>query len=162
MSDDIVRSPHLIILNNEPRMMREMLQRALDSTTGFIVVDQCSDLNQMSELLQQVQLDWLVVTLGPDGTISREAITLLKRTPSLSLMALSPDGVRAEVLIKCGREQEINAFHLIEIRLTALVSILRYKLGDLRLPAVLCSLRAFHVGDHPQTTTTVANPVNEV
>jgi hypothetical protein len=147
MNERIVRSPHLIILNNEPRMMREMLQRALDQTPGVIVVDQGADLTRLSDLLQQVQLDWLVVTLGPDGAIGREALICMKRTPSLSLLALSPDGVSAEVLLKRAGSQEVIAFHLIEIRLTALVSILRYKWDDATLPAVLCAMRAFHIGE---------------
>jgi hypothetical protein len=147
MSEKTVRSPHLIVLANEPRMMREMLQRALDSAPGCIVVDQCADLVHLNDLIQQVQLDWLVVSLGSDGEIAREALSCMKRTPTLSLMALSPDGARVEVLIRTGG-QEITCFSLIEITLTALVSILRYKRDDQHLPPVLSALRAFQTGGH--------------
>jgi hypothetical protein len=128
-------------------MMREMLQRALDGTPGCIVVDQCADLHQLNDLFQQVQLDWLVVPLSMDGEIAREALAFMKRTSSLSLLALAPDGARAEVLIRTVG-QEIVCFSLIEITLTALISILRYKRDDQHLPAVLAALCAFQTSGH--------------
>lgn len=143
------RIPHLVILANEPRMLREMLQRALDSTPGFIVVDQNADLHQLSDLLQQVQLDWLVVSLGTEGEIAREALAWLKRSPSLSLLALAADGARGEVFIKTGGH-EVLKFSLLEMTLTTLVSILSYKWDDQRLPTVLCNVRAFQSGAHRQ------------
>jgi hypothetical protein len=130
-------------------MLREMLQRALDSTPGFIVVDQNADLHQLSDLLQQVQLDWLVVTLGAEGEIAREALVWLKRSPSLSLLALAADGDRGEVFIKSG-ELEVQKFSLLEMTLTTLVSILSYKWDDPGLPAVLCHVRALQNGAHRQ------------
>jgi DNA-binding NarL/FixJ family response regulator len=142
MSDGIVRTPHLIVLANEPRMLRDMLQRALDNTPGFIVVDQTDDLNQLTALFQQVQIDWLVVTLDRDGNITREAQTCFKRIPSLSLLALAADAARADVFLKTTR-QGVLKFSLIEMTLAALVSILRYKSDDPHLPAALSALRAF-------------------
>ena len=147
MNDGKVRSPHLIVLANEPRMMRDLLQRALDGTPGLIVVDQATDLNRLGELFQQVQLDWLVVTLSADGQIGREAQLYFRRIPTLSLLALSADGSRAEVLLK-NAGQEVYTFSLIEITLTALVSILRYKWDDHQLPPVLRTLRAFQEGGY--------------
>ncbi|RIK39815.1 MAG: hypothetical protein DCC55_16900 [Chloroflexi bacterium] len=141
------RVPHLIILANEPRMLREMLQRALDGTPGFIVVDQNAELHQLADLLQQVQLDWLVVTLGADGEIEREALAWLKRTPSLSLLALTADGSMGEIFLKTS-EQEVLKFTLIEISLTALLTILSYKWDDPHLPHVLCTLRVLQGGHH--------------
>jgi len=147
MSETNPRSPHLIVLANEPRMMRDMLARALDGTPGLIVVDHCAALENLSDLFQQVQLDWLVVTLNTDGEIALDAQIYLRRTPTLSVVALSPDGARAEVLLK-DAAQVVLSFSLIEITLTALVSILRYKWDDHQLPPVLTTLRAFQVGSH--------------
>jgi hypothetical protein len=149
MSTLDTRIPHLVILANEPRMLREMLQRALDSTPGFIVVDQNADLHLLSSLLQQVQLDWLVVTLGADGEIAREALTWLKRSPSLSLLALATDGARGDIFVKTA-ELEVLKFSLFELTLTTLVSILSYKWDDQRLPAVLCSGRPLQGSAHRQ------------
>lgn len=158
MSTLNARSPHLIVLANEPRMLREMLQRALDSTPGFIVVDQNADLHQLSDLLQQVQLDWLVVTLGADGDVAREVFTWLKRSPTLSVLALAADGAGGVVFIKTA-EQDVQRFTLIEMTLTVLVSILSYKWDDQRLPAVLCTMRAFQGGSHRQPDARVPRTI---
>lgn len=143
------RKPHLIVLANEPRMLREMLQRALDGTPGFIVVDQNADLHQLSDLLQQVQLDWLVVTLGGGGEIAREALTWLKRSPSLSLLALTPDGAQGEVFVKTVK-YEVLKFSLLELTLATLVSILSYKWDDPWLPTPLSHARNLQNGSHRQ------------
>jgi DNA-binding NarL/FixJ family response regulator len=143
MSERLTRTPHLIVLANEPRMLRDMLQRALDGTPGFIVVDQTEDLSQLNTLFQQVQIDWLVVTLGRDGEISREAQHCFKRTPSLSLLALSSDASRADVFVRTSKQGGVLKFSLIELTLMALVAILRYKADDPHLPATLSTLRAF-------------------
>ncbi len=137
------RTPHLIILNNEPRMLREMLQHALEQIPGFIIVHPEAQLNG---LFQQVQIDWLVVTLGKNAEVPREAYLWMRRTPTLSLLALAPDGALAEVRLKfAGR---VLKFSFPELTLTNLVTILRYKWDDLQLPSVLCLLSTVQQSAH--------------
>jgi hypothetical protein len=136
MNPKAARTPHLIALANEPRMLREMLHRALDNTPGVIVVEQSSDLQRLVDIFQQVQMDWLVVTLDEEERLPRQAFLLLNRIPSLSLLAISMDGSHIEVHIKTP-EHRVLRYVLEEITLTTLISILRYKLGDWHLPIAL-------------------------
>ena len=132
-SEGATSTPHLIILNNDPRMLCDMLRHALEQIPGFIVVHQE---NQLNGLFQQVQVDWLVVTLGKNAEVPRDAYLWMRRIPTLSLLALAPDGTLAEVRLKfAGR---VLKFSFSELTLTALVAILRYKRDDLQLPSVLC------------------------
>jgi hypothetical protein len=137
------RTPHLIILNNEPRMLREMLQHALEQIPGFIVVHQEAQLNG---LLQQVQIDWLVVTLGKNAEVPRDAYLWMRRTPTLSLLALAPDGELAEVRLKYA--DRVLKFSFSELTLSTLVAILQYKWDDLQLPSVLCRLSPVQQSAH--------------
>src|SRR5262249_21992068 len=130
------RTPHLIVLANEPRLLREMLRRALDRTPGVIVVEESSDLNKLAEIFRQVQIDWLVITLNGDQRLTAQAHQLLTRLPSLSLLALAVDGSRLEVRIHA-YQRGILKYLLEDISLTTLLSILRYKYGDRQIPPVL-------------------------
>jgi len=128
--------PHLIALANEPRMVREMLHQALSVLPGIIVVEQTGDLTQLSELFQQVQIDWLVVTLGDDRKLPRPVQTLFSRIPVLSVMALSGDGSRVEIRRKTAKRGVLE-YVLEDVSLAEVITLLRNKHGEPKLPTQL-------------------------
>jgi DNA-binding NarL/FixJ family response regulator len=161
MNPKAARTPHLIALANEPRMLREMLHRALDNTPGVIVVEQTGDLQRLTEIFRQVQIDWLVVTLDDEARIPRQAFLLLNRIAPLSLLAISMDGSRIIVHLKT-LERGVRKYLLEEIPLATLIAILRYKCGDQQLPSVLATAQMEPGLDHwrfkPEETETNGPP----
>ena len=154
--------PYLIGLANQPRLWREMLQRVLDKTPGFITVDLVAerkgalpaDITWHHALVEQVQLDWLVVSTQPDNQLPPQAQLWLDRIPSLSVMALHCKLATTQVFLKAvdPAGPRIMRFALNEMSLTSLAAILRYKYGDAQLPIPLAVLSAFRMGDsqrHP-------------
>lgn len=154
--------PYLIGLANQPRLWREMLQRVLDKTPGFITVDLVAerestlpaDVTWHHALVEQVQLDWLVVSTQHDNQLPPQAQLWLDRIPSLSVLALHCGLATVQVFLKAMDPvgPRVMRFALNEMSLTSLAAILRYKYGDAQLPIPLAVLSAFHMGDsqrHP-------------
>jgi hypothetical protein len=113
----------VVALANSPRMMREALERALDGVPGILIVDLDGNPEKVEELAQQIQVNWLIVTLEQGTAVSRRVRRLLHRIPGLSLLAVSPEGDRVEVLIE--EEGQIRRFTYWGVRLTSLIALLR-------------------------------------
>jgi hypothetical protein len=117
-------------------MLRDMLHRVLDNTTGVIVVEAESELSRVREVFRQVQIDWLVVNSTQDGRLPQQAHQLLNHVATLSLLALSQDGNQIDIRLKTG-EGKVARYNLMDVTLAGLLSILCYKQGDIRLPELL-------------------------
>jgi hypothetical protein len=113
----------VVALANTPRLMREAMERALMDVPGILIVDLDGNPEKVEELSQQIQVNWLVVTLESGTTMSRRVRRLLHRIPTLSLLAVSPDGDRVEVLVE--QDGQIHRYTYWGVRLTSLISLLR-------------------------------------
>jgi hypothetical protein len=118
----------LIVLANQPRLLREMLQRVLDKTPGLLVVAEEHRLDRLEEVFGQVQIDWLVVTLSSDGQLPHQVHVLLKQIPSLSLLAISSDGNH----VKVGVTTETGLMHQCDLFGITLAKLLTILLGKPR------------------------------
>jgi len=111
-----------IVLANQPRLLREMLGRVFSMTPGLQVVAEVDDPNYLSEIIDQVQVNWLIVTLGSDGA-PPQISNRPKGSSVFSLMAISPDGKQIEVHTTT-TDGNLQSYILYDISLAVLLSIL--------------------------------------
>jgi len=86
-----------IVLANEPRLFRDMLQRALEGIPGLEVVAQVADTEDLWHALEQSRAEWIVVSLTPGGKLPAVTEVLLIRYPSLCILGVAADGSRAQI-----------------------------------------------------------------
>jgi hypothetical protein len=113
----------VVAVANTPRLIREALERALDGVPGLLVVDLGGDPERAEELARQIQVNWLVVTLEPGAAMSRRVRRLLHRVPSLSILGLSAEGDRVEIVVDRGGQ--LRRYTYWGVRLSSLIGILR-------------------------------------
>ena len=116
----------IIVLANQPRMLREMLHRALDRSPQVRLVLETDSPNQISNILDRVQADWLVTSLDQEEQLSEAAEEAMEQNPSLSVMGLSADGSHVEVqqADTSNQDHEQKRLHLVDISLSDLMDIL--------------------------------------
>jgi hypothetical protein len=114
-----------IILANQPRLLREMIQRVLLRTSGLQVIAQGSNPGQLLSQMYNAPVHWLVVTLTGDKLDMPPSLYPSAPSP-LSLLAISPDGRHIEIHSRtpdgygCKRSFQ-------DISLSTLLSILKYE-----------------------------------
>ncbi|HXF63160.1 MAG TPA: hypothetical protein VNK95_16155 [Caldilineaceae bacterium] len=114
--------PTVIVVANRPRIFRELLHRALaDSSERFQVLEVGLE-SDLSKTLRAIKADWLIVTTDDDHTLSNQVQSVLNAQPSLSAVAVSPDGNRVEVLEASRSGRARRVYH--NISLAELVSVL--------------------------------------
>jgi len=86
-----------VLLANEPRLFRDMLQRVMQNTAGIEVVGALTDLCALREALLETSAHWLIVSLTPDGRLPDVIEPLLVEFRSLCVLGVADDGSRAEL-----------------------------------------------------------------
>jgi len=115
----------IIVLANQPRMLREMLHRALDKTPNVRLVLETDTPNQIPNLLNRVQADWLIASLDNEEELPPAVEEALEENPSLSVLGLSADGSHVEVQhAEDDGSHEQKRFSLANITLSDLMDIL--------------------------------------
>lgn len=117
----------IILLATQPRMLREMLHRALEKASDMQLVVETDTPDQVSALLSRVQADWLVTTLDEDNRLAEPVRSAIAQNPDVSVIGLSADGSHAEVRGTEGVDgnRKHERYHLDDISLSDLMSILR-------------------------------------
>jgi DNA-binding NarL/FixJ family response regulator len=87
-----------IILANQPRLLRKMLQRAIDHAPGLRVVGEISEPGGLAALLDQTGADWVIISLKPNGKTPDAVDRLLADYPSLRILAVAADGSQAKLV----------------------------------------------------------------
>jgi DNA-binding NarL/FixJ family response regulator len=95
-----------VILANEPRLLREMLRRALARAPGLEIVDEVADPVRLLPSVENSKARWVVVSLWPAERLPVALDTLLVENPMTCLLGMAPDGSRAR--IKCAGQAELN------------------------------------------------------
>jgi hypothetical protein len=86
------QEPIRIILAMETRLLREMLRRAISKFPLMKVVREMSSDTGLPSIVEQTKADWVLILLRPDGKLPGTAKRLLEEQPSVSIIALAPDG----------------------------------------------------------------------
>jgi DNA-binding NarL/FixJ family response regulator len=86
-----------VILANEPRLLRDMLRRALTRAPGLEVVGEVTDPAELSSLISQSEAQWVVVSMWPEGTVPSAIRSLLTGCSALRILGLAADGSQAKI-----------------------------------------------------------------
>ncbi len=116
-----------IILANEPRLFRQMLERAIKGALGLQVIGEVARSDDLVRILEHTDVQWVIMTLPSNGKIPQMAEYLLHKHPSLNILAVAPDG-RNSVKKSMGSHEEIFR----NLSLDELIAILREQRGKSR------------------------------
>jgi DNA-binding NarL/FixJ family response regulator len=87
----------IILLANQPRMLREMLHRALDKTPDVRLVLETDKPKRIPKILDRVRADWLITSLDEEDQLPQPVREAIEQNPSVSVLGLSADGSHVEV-----------------------------------------------------------------
>lgn len=94
--------PVRIFLANQPRLLRQMLRRAIQKSPDLRVVGEGQRLVSVAALPEIMNIDWFVVSLGQNGQLPVLFQKLAEKYPPLKVIGISNDG--NEVTLKEGTE----------------------------------------------------------
>jgi DNA-binding NarL/FixJ family response regulator len=89
--------PCKIIMVDGSRFLREMLKRVIAKTPGLQLVEEITDLANLSTAIEQTGAQWMVVSYPPDGKLPEAVESLLAAHPSIRVLALATDGSQAKM-----------------------------------------------------------------
>ena len=111
---------HRIVVANKQRLLRQMLRRVIEKTPDFQVVGEISGLTRLPEYVDQVDAQWVIVSLESDGNMPEEIETLLAQYPTVRVLAVASDGSHVKVKWVETHEEDLD-----NLSLGALVAALR-------------------------------------
>jgi len=107
-----------IVLANRPRIMRELLGRAIRRRPELCVVAEVTDLTRLPSAVEQTEADWVIVTLPPGGRIPTVVTSLLAGHQSVRVLAVTADGGQARVRSPLGGERALEHASLARVLAT--------------------------------------------
>lgn len=105
-----------IILANDSRLLREMLNRAFNKVDGLQVVQELIDIADVDDAVEQMSPDWLVVSPSQAEHITET----LEKHPDVRVITVSPDGSQIRMMCRGNYEEKLDGSSLSD-----LLSILR-------------------------------------
>jgi DNA-binding NarL/FixJ family response regulator len=120
-----LQTPIRVFLANQPRLVRQMLRRAIQRTPDLQVVGESGKADSILDVPEEMPVDWLIVSLTEQGTIPQQFLHLLERYPSLRVLGISLDG--NELALEDGLSGEKR--QLSDVSLTTLISLLQEKVS---------------------------------
>ena len=89
--------PHQVIVANEQRLLRDMLERVLRKTPDFDAIVVSKGLPALSEILEHTKARWVIVSLDRDGAMPYYIEDLLAEHPKTRFLAMAADGSKLEM-----------------------------------------------------------------
>ena len=81
-----------VAVANQPRLMRELLVETMTDQPDIEVVAEIEDESEISRMIDELPLEFLIVTLQPSGIRASHCETFLRRHPDMKILALASDG----------------------------------------------------------------------
>lgn len=104
-----------IILENQSRLLREMLKHAIDKNPSLHTVGQVADLARLLWLIEQTDPEWVIVSLSPDGNMPEAADQVLQQHSTVRILGMTIDGSQAKVKCVPSREKSLGHLSLREL-----------------------------------------------
>jgi hypothetical protein len=104
-----------VILANRPRLVRELLAKAIRKRAGLRLVAEVTDLTRLPSAVEQTEADWIVVSLPPGGEIPTMITLLLADHPSVCVLAVAANCGQARVRCRPAREHALEGLSLTTI-----------------------------------------------
>jgi chemotaxis response regulator CheB len=80
-----------VLVANRPRLMRDLLLSTITDQPDIEVVGEVSDESQLTQVVEELLPDALIVTLGDPAKHSALCGFLLGRYPQMKILALAPE-----------------------------------------------------------------------
>ena len=112
MKTDDQRRPRRIILAIHSRLLKSMLQRAIARIPTLQVVGEVVVPSELSQMIEQTDAEWVVVSLTTEGQIPAIAGPLLSKHPSLRILAVANDGSQVKMKWVEPREEILDDLSL--------------------------------------------------
>jgi DNA-binding NarL/FixJ family response regulator len=87
-----------VILANEPRLLRGLLQRVLSRVPGLAVVGEVSDPAQLAPMVDQSEPQWVIVSIWPEGSVPSVIQPLLGKPTPPGILGMAADGSQVKVM----------------------------------------------------------------
>jgi chemotaxis response regulator CheB len=113
--DSPTMKSHRVILANESRLLREMLERAINKAPDLEVVGQLTDFARLPSLLENTDAQAVILPLLPTGKIPGVADSLLAEHPSLQVLAIAADGSQVKAKWLEPHEKDLGDLSLGEL-----------------------------------------------
>jgi len=99
-------SDQRIILANDSRLLREMLNRILLKAEHLDVVQLVAGHEDLPAAIQQQDVEWIILSMPVDNKIPGWTDAYLQEHPFVKIMTVSPDGSRVKMKWLDKREQD--------------------------------------------------------
>lgn len=86
-----------VILANEPRLLRGLLRHVIAGAPGLQVVGEVVDLEDLSSLAGQIEAQWVIVSIWPEGLLPSAVRSLLVEHSTLCILGIAADGSQAKI-----------------------------------------------------------------
>jgi hypothetical protein len=86
-----------VILANEPRLLRGMLQRVIARIPGLEVVGEAEDPTKLQSLINQTEAEWVITSIWPEGFLPSAVRSLVEHS-SLCILGLAANGSQAKIV----------------------------------------------------------------
>ncbi len=83
---------HQIIVANEQRLLRDMLERIFRKTPDFEAIVTRDNPDHISHLLERTEAEWVIISLNGNGTMPSYVETLLEEHPKTRFLGMTADG----------------------------------------------------------------------
>lgn len=110
-----------IILVTEPRLLREMVERAIEKDPGLQIVAEVDRLSELKAAIRETQADWVILFLLPGQAAPHQVEELLRAHPSVRFLTIASDGSQVEM-----NWMEFHARSLNRLNLDGLFTILNH------------------------------------
>ena len=117
-----------IILANNSRLVREMLNRIFLKASNLEVTREIDDKNNLAEKIENAEAEWVILSLSSESEMPKWVDNFLNKHPQVRFLAVSPDG--SQVKLKSVQKPEK---HFINLSLNDLLYILEKQ--PVQLPA---------------------------
>ncbi len=111
-----------IILVTEPRLLREMVERAIEKNAGLQIVAEVDRLNDLSAKIEETGADWVILFLRPGQATPEQVQDLLRAFPSIRFLTIASDGSLVEM-----KWVEFHARALERLSLDGLLTLLNHE-----------------------------------
>ena len=101
-------SEQRIILANNSRLVREMLNRILHKTDNLEVVKEITDHKDLPAEIEKSDAEWVIMSLPSDHTIPEWVETYIVEHPRMRFMAVANDGSWVKTKWLESHEEELD------------------------------------------------------
>ena len=108
-----------IVLANQSRLLREMLQHAIEKNPRLHIVGQTADVPDLLQTVERTAPHWVILSLSPEGKMPQAADIVVRLHSAVCVLAMTTDGSHAKV--KCNRSRETNLGSLTFRKLIAIL-----------------------------------------